>query len=113
MILSRLFSLLLVLSLGLSTVGFGIARGQAPIAGEMVICTGQGMVTLSVDAEGNPIETHTLCPDAALVFFAAVASEPPANGPLGVSFVRLDWSQQAQQRHVSLPLTHGARGPPV
>ena len=109
----RLLPLLLVLSLGLSTVGFGMARGQAPGAGQMVICTGAGIITVTVDAEGNPVESHTLCPDAALVFLAAAALEPPALLPRDLSLLRLDWPQDAQAPRVHPPLTRGARGPPA
>lgn len=113
MIHSRLASLLLVLSLGLSTVGFGIARGQAPADGQIVICTGQGIITISVDAEGNPVESHMLCPDAALVFHAALVLEPPTILPADLNLAGLDWPEVAAAPHVYPPLVLGARGPPA
>ncbi|SDL80739.1 hypothetical protein SAMN04488026_11173 [Aliiruegeria lutimaris] len=113
MFCARLFSLLLVLSIGLSTVGFGVARGQAPATGQMVICTGMGTVTLSVDAEGNPVETHVLCPDAALVSFAATAIVSPTVQPVDASLVWMDWPRGVPLRRAFPLLTRGARGPPV
>ena len=113
MIHARLASLLLVLSLGLSTVGFGVARGQAPADGQMVICTGHGIVTISVDADGNPVESYMLCPDAALVFHAALTLEPPIVLPAEMSLAGLDWPATTTAPHVFPPLTLGARGPPA
>ncbi|NDR57381.1 hypothetical protein [Aliiruegeria sabulilitoris] len=113
MFFARFCSLMLVLALGLSTVGFGVARGQAPAVGQMVICTGMGIVTLSVDAEGSPVETHTLCPDAALVSLAAVASVSLVVKSIDASLAWLDWPQDAQLSRVFSPLTRSARAPPV
>lgn len=44
----------------------GAARGHARVAGEIVICSGQGVVTLQVDADGNPVGPPMICPDCAL-----------------------------------------------
>jgi hypothetical protein len=106
-------SLLLIVNLGLSALGFGMARGQAPAAGQMVICTGNGIVTLSVDAEGNPVESHTLCPDAALGFWAAIAAHPRLADPADLTFLWHDWPQDVSVSIAAIPRNRSARAPPV
>ena len=103
----------LILSLGFSSLGFGMARGQAPAAGEMVLCTGNGIVTVSIDADGTPVESHTLCPDAALAFWVATASPPPDVVPADLVRAWRDWPQDAAVRHASIPRRRSARAPPV
>lgn len=56
----------------------GAARGQAMEAGRIVICSGQGVVTLGIDAEGNPTGPAHWCPDCVLTLLAAAATAPPA-----------------------------------
>ncbi len=110
---ARLISLLLALTLGFATVGVGVARGQAPVAGQMVLCTGLGAITTSVDADGNPVERHGLCPDAALVFLAAVGEAPQAALQAELSLAWLDRPAVTQAPTPHRPLTRGARAPPA
>ncbi len=76
MIPARLSCFLLVALMLVSGIAFGAARGQARIAGQLVICSGGAAVTVSVDAEGNPVREVRLCPDGILGAFAAMM--PPA-----------------------------------
>ncbi|PRY25486.1 hypothetical protein CLV78_102666 [Aliiruegeria haliotis] len=110
----RLISLLLILSLGLSAVGFGMAIGQAPAAGQIVICSGHGLLTVSVDADGKPVESLTLCPDAVASLMAATAVSPTkvVAGDMMVS--QCNWpSARLDQCAVAVPHGIGARDPPV
>jgi len=75
---SRLLALFTALVLGLSSVGAGHARGHAQHAGAIVICTGQGVVTLRVDAEGRPVERQVPCPDCVLSLLACAGVPPGA-----------------------------------
>lgn len=110
----RLLSgLLLALVLGIGAVGMAVARVQAPMAGTIVICSGSGMMEISVDAEGQPVGTLHLCPDCTLAMAPGVLVAQ-ASGPLAVP-----------QRYVALILPAGvaaqpcaglppqARGPPI
>lgn len=74
----RLLALLLAFVLGLSAVGAGHARGHAQTAGAIVICTGEGAVTVLVDAEGRPVERKVLCPDCVLSLLAIGGGSPEA-----------------------------------
>ena len=60
---SGFFAFVLAATLALAGMTWAMARGHAPAVGEAVICTGTGMITIALDAEGNPTgDTHP-CPD--------------------------------------------------
>lgn len=69
-----LVALSLALLIGLTGYEAAVARGTAAPVGQMVICTGQGLMTVAVDAEGQPIGPVHVCPDAVLGFFAATSA---------------------------------------
>ncbi|WP_172331616.1 hypothetical protein [Mangrovicoccus sp. HB161399] len=113
MIPARASSFLLVLLMAVSGISFGAARGQARIAGQMVICTGGAAVTVSVDAGGNPVREVHLCPDSILGALAAVI--PPALLPLAPDVRALP-----SRHRPAHPAAHAlwrpalpARGPPL
>jgi hypothetical protein len=107
----------LALWLGLALASAGVtvaaARGQVMAGGEIVLCTGDGPVTVRVDAgDGGPV-LH-ICPDMAPLLLSGVATAPVAavtSPAVGLS--------EAGHRPVMLPVpgrTIGAaqpRGPPV
>lgn len=72
------FALLSALVLAASSVTMAIARGETRAAGEVVICSGYGLTTITVDASGNPVGTVHICPDMALAMFAALTDAPLA-----------------------------------
>ncbi|MFD0978919.1 hypothetical protein [Tropicimonas aquimaris] len=109
----RLLSFVLILSLGLSSLGFGMALGRAPAVGEMVICTGYGAVTVSFDADGNPVESHGLCPDAALAFWAEPPAPPATAAPADLALVWGDRLQDVAIAPARVPHGRGARAPPA
>lgn len=57
---------------------FAVARGQAAVAGEIVMCSGGVAVTVTVDAEGKPTGPAHVCPDCVMNALAAL----PASGAL-------------------------------
>ncbi len=65
---------MVALALGLASIGHATARHQAPGAVSMVICTGYGLVRITLDAEGNPVEQSLPCPDC-VISGALVAPE--------------------------------------
>jgi hypothetical protein len=78
--LRPLAALLLALLLALTSGTMAVARGQATAVGTLVLCTGQGVVAVPVDAEGKPTGAAHICPDCALSLFAALSAPPP--GPV-------------------------------
>lgn len=82
----RPLSLALILCLALTGIGLGAARGTVMLDGQVVLCTGMGVVV--VDHPGAPQRPH-LCPDMALSLLAATAVMAPAFGP-DATAARLD-----------------------
>lgn len=66
-------ALSLALMLVLTGQGMAIARGASDPAGQMVLCTGTGPLSVYVDENGNPTGPPVFCPDCALLLLAAVA----------------------------------------
>lgn len=66
----------LVVVLAVTSLSGAVARGQADAAGTMVICRGLTVVTVPVDAQGQPVEISHICPDAVLTLFADVGGAP-------------------------------------
>ena len=75
-ILRSTVAIVLALLLAVTSVTLAVARGQTRIAGEIVICSGNGFTTVSVDDHGNPVEAVHICPDMALGLIAALDHAP-------------------------------------
>ncbi|MGR3469094.1 MAG: hypothetical protein ACU0CI_14575 [Shimia sp.] len=71
----------LILSLTLSSVAFGAARGHAPATDRIELCKGAIITHIWRDAEGNEVSGHILCADAAMALLV-----PPPGGPTGAEF---------------------------
>ncbi len=68
------FGILFALLLAATSLTMATARGQTRIAGEIVICTGYGLSTISVDENGNPTGPIHVCPDMVLALMSALDS---------------------------------------
>lgn len=82
-ILSRMnpaLRICLILGLMLTGIGLGAARGTVQIGGQMILCTGEGIV-ISVGADGRPDGRAHVCPDMALAMMAAAVSPDPPPAP--------------------------------
>ena len=64
--------LTLALLVALTSQHAALAQGAAAATGQMVICTGAGLVTIHLDAEGNPTEPGHFCPDCAKALATAL-----------------------------------------
>lgn len=103
----------LALLVALTSQQMAMARGQTMAVGQVILCTGAGAVSISVDAEGNPTGPAHICPDCALTLVMATAlAAPDAARPFAVRPVV--WPLQpghiALAAKVQIPT---ARGPPV
>lgn len=103
-----------VLAVVLAVTGLSVAqaRVQAGPAGALVICRGLTVVTILVDAEGQPVERAHICPDAALALFVAAGVTAP-QPPLAVSWDRIDWPVVDGVRIARHARAARARGPPL
>ena len=110
--LRPLSAILLALCLVVTAESMALARGQATAAGEIVICTGAGLVTVAVDAEGDPVAPAHICPDCALSLIAAPPGAPAALAPaarlLPLRFAAAPAPDAAAPRHSPV----SARDPP-
>ncbi len=70
--LRRILGLTLALVLVLASQSMAVARGQTMSAGQMVICTGAGIVVVHVDEKGQPTSAPHICPDCALHLLAGL-----------------------------------------
>jgi hypothetical protein len=102
----------LCLFLAATSVTLAVARGAPGPAGVMVICTGEGVARVTVDADGRPMAPPHPCPDCLLALHAAAPSDPlPAPRDASVS-ARAPF---ADARHATAPARPAmqARAPPL
>jgi hypothetical protein len=110
--MSAAFRVILIAVLLLTSQGLAVARGQARVAGEMVLCAGGELMTVQVDEQGKPVERVVICPDMALNLMSAVAAPTPAP--------KLTETVLSLALEVALPCSNGrdapvaqARAPPA
>lgn len=106
----------LCLVLATGSVTMAVARGQSAAlagGGVIVICTGYGVTSITVDADGNPVGPVHPCPDC-LAGLAAYISPAPATLPALTSRVSVVQSLPRPSFAVrSIGRTPPARGPPA
>ncbi|MEM9436197.1 MAG: hypothetical protein AAGA15_04085 [Pseudomonadota bacterium] len=92
-------------------VGLGHARGVMPAEGAVVICHGHSTAVIWIDADGQEVEQHILCPEAALGFLADTATGAPVATPAELAV--LDFVERRVGMRLGL-LREGPfpRGPP-
>ncbi len=79
--MTRAVALMLVLLLAATGVSLGAARGQARVAGQLVLCTGAAVTVQAIDVNGKPVRRAVVCPDMALSLLGALAVPPVAIPP--------------------------------
>jgi hypothetical protein len=105
--------LLLALVVALASVTMAQARHQARASGEVVLCTGIGMIAVAVDARGNPVGPMVPCPECTPALAALDVGGAPVSGPslrllpAAVSVGRAPAVLPAPPRH------RNARAPPA
>jgi hypothetical protein len=113
--LFRALSLIgMVLVLATGSVTMSMARHQARAVDQIVICSGYGYVTISVDADGNPTGPILPCPDSvpALLAHDAGSSLPLLAEPQTLSPVRFA-QFVASAPTEGAPRNRHSRAPPV
>jgi len=107
--------LLLILTLAAGSVSMVVARGHAAAAAggsTIVICSGYGVMTVTLDAAGNPTGPVMPCPDCLAGLAFAILPEGPALMRFtasGSTFAGATGTAQTRPAPLSLP---PARGPP-
>lgn len=105
--------ILLVLALASSSVTMAVARHQPRAIGSVQLCTGNGLVHVAVDAQGQPTGPLMPCPDATLALAALTNVSAP------VLRISSDWAPAEFQTLAHpvplrrIPSFRHARAPPV
>jgi hypothetical protein len=102
----------LVLAIVLTALGVGHARGQAPVAGHIVLCVGTQIVTVSVDENGQPTTATLTCPDAIVSLSVPLVAPVVLDRPVVVARTQTTLSVPLFATSVS-PMEVRARAPPV
>ena len=106
------FALILSLVLTATAQNMALARGQTMVAGQMVICTGTGVATVQIDADGNPVEPTHICPDCALTLLIFAGAAPAEPQPSGI-YRAVVFGVEASQGRDAQTVGAKARAPPV
>ncbi len=112
-ILRALSSCLLVLTLVVSSVTMATARHQPRAVGEMVLCTGRGMVTVDVDAQGRPTGPILPCPDCVIVLNALPGGQTTLPAPTSRLIATIHTLRDHATPTLRARLLHRSRAPPV
>ncbi|SMX33512.1 hypothetical protein [Octadecabacter ascidiaceicola] len=110
---AHLLSFALALLIAVTSQQMAMARGMARDAsGQVVLCTGQGVMTVTLDAQGEPMGPVHICPDCALTLMdfaeTSIAVESAAIHIQILAQTPVD----ALQIPV-IPTSAQARGPPL
>jgi len=110
--LRQYLAILLALMLSFTGQAMAVARGASSASGQMVICSGNGPLIVSVDENGQPTGPPYICPDYALSLIAATGDAPNfPTSPIGrKSTLKFDVAQFAPPLTV---IRASARAPPV
>ena len=110
---THLLAVSLALLIAVTSQHMALARGMSTdVAGQVILCTGQGVTTVAVDAQGNPVGPVHICPDCALSFMDTVASSVVVD-PLVVHMQTLGQTFVAALQNPSVLILVNARGPPL
>lgn len=111
MVLRSLLIGLLAAAMVLTSGAMALAR-TAPDGRSVVICTGMGLSTVTLDAQGNEMAPAPICPDCLTQHLAALSAPGHWIRPLTLS--RQGYSGLARTDARALgPQDPAARGPPA
>jgi hypothetical protein len=103
----------LALMLAATSITLAVARGQTRIGGQVaVLCSGGGMLVVTLDAEGKPTGPAHLCPELAVGLFAALDLAAPLP-ERRVTVGRVVHVPARAPVAGSRPVPPSARGPPL
>ncbi|MCB4455318.1 DUF2946 family protein [Leisingera sp. McT4-56] len=104
--------LFLAFAVALTAHSAAARQGERDAAGQMVICTGTGPVTVYVDSEGQPAKPPHHCPDCVMHVLDAVVQPAGLVLPVEVSS-EVTAGRQVTPASVQNSLNASARAPPA
>ena len=110
----RVLALIVMLpALVAGSITMAVARSQPQAVGHVWLCTGTGVIALSVDAQGNPTGPEWPCPECTLTLAALDTGPVRAPGAaVRLAPVQPPHVRAFAQRTAPAPVPP-ARGPPV
>lgn len=116
--LFRLFSMItLCLALVAGSVSMAVARGQAVAMSKggttLVICSGYGVITITLDDQGNPVGPVHPCPECLAGLAAYLPPGLPAVLPIVLKSEQVEVFEPATLPRAAGLLPTRARGPPL
>jgi hypothetical protein len=103
-----LLLLALILVSGHQAVGRAMAKGAVSLE----LCSDGGLVTVTLDAQGNPVEHSHACPDCVLAGLAVEAGMPSLHPPVPVCRMLTVDQGAGTAGPMDVPAP-AARGPPA
>lgn len=103
---------LLALMLLVTAQSMALARGASVAVDEIILCTGNGPVMISVDANGDPTGESHICPEFTLSLILALDPERPGSFRPAWQDMPLDPDPEITFTARALR-TARARGPPA
>lgn len=111
-IFGRLTACLTMALLVLTGQQISMAKASGPGVMQAVICSGGGLITVTLDADGNPTGPAHVCPDAMLAFVPGVALPTPAPRRITIRAAQAT-AHATTMAPAALRLLPPPRGPPL
>lgn len=104
---------LLALAVMASSVTMAVARNQPRPVGEMILCTGYGMVVVNVDSQGQPTGPMMPCPDCVLNLVGLADATAALPQPPQVLIAQAHALRSLPAPVPGTAVFHNPRAPPV
>lgn len=105
--------ILLALAVMAASVPMAMARHHGGAVGTVELCTGTGMITLRLDADGNPAGPEMPCPDCMPALGVSIPAQAAGlAAPLRLLALVPAWRDRGAS-HPALAFHRHARAPPV
>ena len=111
--MTRVLTFTLALLIAVTSQQMAMARGtMKDAAGQVVLCTGHGIKTVTIDHNGDPIDVVHICPDCTLTLAESIAA--PTAATLPVTHMHALWQTPVTDLQIALiPTFANPRGPPL
>lgn len=110
--MTRFLTLTLAILIAVTSQQMAMARGtMMDAAGQVVLCTGHGTKTVTIDHNGEPIDLVHICPDCALTFAATLDGPRQAETPV-THMQTLGQTPVKDLQFALIPTSSQPRGPP-
>ena len=111
--MTRILTLTLALLIAVTSQQMAMVRAVTKDAqGQVILCTGQGPMMVTLDAQGNPIGPVHICPDCALTLMAY--SDAPIAVKMQVDHIQTVARTPDSACHILvIPIPTQARDPPL